>query len=63
MDEITEERRRLEREILILICEFERATGIAVRNVDLRRVVPEDGAALSIPDAVSVEVEDPDPVS
>lgn len=63
MDEINEERERLEREILILICEFERETGIAVRKVGLRRVVPEDGAALSIPDSVAIEVDDPDPVS
>lgn len=60
MDSIAQQRRRLEREILILICEFERRTGVAVRDLDLRRSTPEEGSEVSIPDAVEARLEVPD---
>lgn len=60
MESIAQHRRRLEREILILVCEFERETGVAVRRLGLRRSLPEEGAPVSIPDAVEVELEAPE---
>ncbi|MEM7480204.1 MAG: hypothetical protein AAF481_03425 [Acidobacteriota bacterium] len=63
MNPLKQQRERLEQEILMLICEFERRTGLSVLGVDLDRVTPPEDPTVSIPDAVDVRLEVSDELS